>query len=278
MRAVRLHDPGGVAALEIEEVAVPSAASGEALVRVHAAAITRDELEWPLDRLPAIPSFEVSGVVADVAADVAEPAVDTAVYGLVPFDRDGAAAEYVAVPAAALARAPGNLSHPECASIPMPALTAWQGLVDHGRLEAGERVLITGAAGGVGHLAMQLARERGATVVEAARSGDTVEPVDLVFDTAGGEVLVRAAAALRDGGRLVSVAEEPPTSLRRDIEASYFVVESDAEQLARLTRLADAGTLRVEIDSVFPLAEARAAFERVQARGKRGKVVLQIHA
>jgi NADPH:quinone reductase-like Zn-dependent oxidoreductase len=297
MRAVRMHEPGGPESLELDHVALPELDAGAALVRVHAAAITRDELEWPLDRLPAIPSYELSGVVAAVASDVTGVAGGDPVYALTPFDRDGVAAEYTAVPAEILGAKPSALSHLESAALPLAGLSAWQGLFVHGGLEAGERVLIHGAAGGVGHLATQLARECGAYVIGSA-SGEgieharmlgadevidlnldfaaTLEPVDLVFDTVGGDLLVRSVAVLRSGGRVVSVAEEPPESSRADITATYFVVEPDGEQLGELTRLANAGRLRTAVDSVFPLAEARAAFERVQARGKRGKVVLQI--
>jgi NADPH:quinone reductase-like Zn-dependent oxidoreductase len=174
MRAVRLHGSGGADDLALDEVAIPQLESGEALVRVHAAALTRDELEWPVDRLPAIPSYEVSGAVVDVAPGVSDVAAGDAVYALTPFDRDGAAAEYVAVPAGLLGRKPSALSAVESAALPMPGLTAWQGLFDHGRLEAGERVLILGAAGGVGQLATQLAHERGAYVIGTA-SGDGIQ-------------------------------------------------------------------------------------------------------
>jgi NADPH:quinone reductase-like Zn-dependent oxidoreductase len=298
MRAVRLRAPGGARELELASLAVPQLEPGGVLVRVHAAALTRDELDWPLDRLPATPSYEVSGVVERVAPGVDEVAVGDAVYGLTPFDRDGAAAEYVAVPAGMLGAKPSALSHVESATIPMTGLSAWQGLIVHGGLQVGQRVLILGATGGVGQAATQIARERGAYVIGVA-SGEGVErvrrlgtsdaidasapfekelaPVDLVFDTVGGDLLTRSANALRDGGRLVSIAEEHAEP-RSNVEASYFVVEPDREQLAELTRLADIGALRVDVDSVFPLAEARAAFERVQARGKRGKVVLEIGA
>jgi NADPH:quinone reductase-like Zn-dependent oxidoreductase len=297
MRAVRLHGSGGADDLALEDVAIPQLGSGEVLVRVHAAALTRDELEWPVDRLPAIPSYEVSGIVVDVAPGVTDAVAGDAVYALTPFDRDGAAAEYVAVPAAILARKPNALSDVESAAIPMTGLSAWQGLFDHGGLQAGERVLILGAAGGVGQLATQLARERGAYVIGTA-SGEGIRrgrelgadeaiaasggfekalaPVDLVFDTVGGDVLSRSAAVLREGGRLVSIAEAPPELLGLDISTTYFVVEPSREQLEQLTRMADIGTLRVDVDSVFSLDAARAAFERVQARGKRGKVVLEI--
>jgi NADPH:quinone reductase-like Zn-dependent oxidoreductase len=130
MRAVRLHPPGGPTQLGVEQMATPRPAAGEALVRVHAAAITRDELDWPTDRLPAIPSYEFSGVVAAVAGDVEEPPVGTAVYALGDFDRDGAAADYTVVPAGVLAPKPATLGHLESAAVPLAALSAWQALFD----------------------------------------------------------------------------------------------------------------------------------------------------
>ena len=190
MLAVRLHDDG----LKVEEIETPSPDPGEVLVRVHAAAITRDELEWPVDRLPAIPSYELSGVVVGSGDEV---------YALTPFDRDGVAAEYAVVPADVLAPKPLRLSHVEAAALPMGGLTAWQALFVHGRLARGERVLVTGAWGGVGHIAVQLARHAGAAVVETG-------PVDLVFDTRGGEVPA--------GERVVTIAEEMPGAI-------YFIVD-----------------------------------------------------
>jgi NADPH:quinone reductase-like Zn-dependent oxidoreductase len=150
MRAVRLHPPGGVENLAVEEVETPQPGPGEALVRVHAAAITRDELGWPEDRLPATPSYELSGVVADVGSTEADVAPDDEVYALLGFDRDGAAAEYALVPSRLLAPKPRSLGHVESAAIPLAALSAWQGLFEHGGLEAGQRVLIHGAVGGSG--------------------------------------------------------------------------------------------------------------------------------
>jgi NADPH:quinone reductase-like Zn-dependent oxidoreductase len=267
MRAVRLHPPGGIEGLAVEEIAVPSPGEGEALVRVHAAAITRDELGWPVDRLPAIPSYELSGVVEQLGDGVAGLSAGDAVFALTGFDRDGVAAELAVVPASVLAPKPKTLGHVQSAALPMGGLTAWQGLFDHGGLKPGQRVLVLGATGGVGHLAVQLARARGAEVVEQPG-----EPVDLVFDTAGGQPLAHAPALVRPGGRLVSVAEEPPPS----DSASYFVVAPDRDQLVELARLADDGALLPAVDSVFPLADARAAFERVTTRGKRGKVVLGV--
>jgi len=231
--------------LNVEEIEEPSPRPGEVVVRVRAGAITRGELEWPVDRLPATPSYELSGVVVESGEEV---------YALTPFDRDGVAAEYALVPARMLAPKPAQLDHVEAAALPMGGLTAWQALFVHGRLTRGERVLVTGASGGVGHIAVQLAQHAGAEVVESGS-------VDLVFDTRGGE--------LPAGERVVTIVEEVPG-------ATYFVVEPNREQLLELSALVDAGQLRPEVDSVFPLTEARAAFERVAAPGKRGKVVLEV--
>jgi NADPH:quinone reductase-like Zn-dependent oxidoreductase len=213
------------------------------VVRVRAAAITRGELAWPTDRLPAVPSYELSGVTGDGEAVIA----------LLPFDRDGCLAELVAVRRDLLAAKPAGLTHVEAAALPMPGLTAWQGLFDHGRLAAGERVLVLGAGGGVGHVAVQLAGWVGAEVVERG-------PAELAFDT-------RGTAKPADVDRYVTIADETD-------EGVYFVVEPNGEQLSRLVEL----PLRPEIDSVFPFAEATRAFDRVMERGKHGKVVIDVDA
>lgn len=297
MQAIRLHEPGGAAYLVYEQLDTPQPDPGEALVRVHAAAITRDELTWPVDRLPATPSYELSGVVVGLAAGTGDVALGEAVYALTGFDRDGAAAEYATVPAELLAPKPRTLDHVETAALPLAGLSAWQGLFEHGRLTAGQRVLIHGAAGGVGHLAVQLAHGQGAHVIAttstmyldwarelgadevidhtATRFEDGVAPVDLVFDTAGGERLARSPALLRPGGRLVSIAEEPPQAAP-GLTAVYFVVEPNREQLAALARFVDAGQLRPAIDEVLPLADARTAFERSDVAGRHGKIVLRV--
>jgi len=272
MRAVRLHRPG-LDGLSVDRIETPRASPGQAVVAVHAAAITRGELEWPVDRLPATPSYEMSGTVValDAAQTGAEVTVGDEVYALTRFDRDGNAAEYAAVDVDLLAPKPTALGHIESAAVPLAALSAWQGLFAHGRLEAGQTVLITGARGGVGHVAAQLARARGARV--ATTLADT-GVFDVVFDTSGGEVLERAAALTAKGGRLVSVAEEPPAT--DGVDAVYFVVEPNRAQLEQITEMIETGDVRPEIDSVYPLDEARKAFERTNARGKHGKVVVRL--
>ncbi len=306
MRAARLHAPDGAAAVSIDRVRIPEPGPGDALIQVHAAAITRGELDWPVDRLPAIPSYEVAGIVERIAPDAAASseaagvAVGGAVFALTGFDRDGAAADYTVVRTSYLAPKPSALGFVDAAALPMGGLSAWQGLFDLGHLESGQRVLIHGAAGGVGHLAVQIAVHAGAHVVGTAtgagvevvrelgahevvdRSGGdsawmaAIDAVDLVFDTAGGDALRRSASVVRPGGRIVSIAEEPPADLPTGITGIYFVVEPNGEQLAELGRLADDGVLVPRVGAVIPLADARAAFERVMATGKRGKVVLEV--
>jgi NADPH:quinone reductase-like Zn-dependent oxidoreductase len=241
MKAVRLYEDG----LKLEEIPRPEPRDGEVLVRVYAAAITRDELTWPTDRLPAIPSYELSGVVESSGEEV---------IALTPFDRDGVAAEWAAVPTAVLAPKPPGLSHEKAAALPMPGLTAWQGLVTHGRLRTGERVIVTGARGGVGHAAVQLVRHLGAQLV------DDGTPCNLLFDTAGGDALARSA---RDAARIVTIAAEAAG-------ADYFVVDPNGAELAALPQL------EPQIDSVYQLSDFAAAFARSGERGKNGKVVLRV--
>jgi NADPH:quinone reductase-like Zn-dependent oxidoreductase len=241
VRAVRLYENG----LRLETVETPVATAGEVLVKVCAAAITRGELAWPADRLPAVPSYEVSGEDVQTGQEV---------FGLLPFDRDGAAAEYVTAPASVLAPKPSRLTHIEAAALPMAALTAWQGLILHGHLHRGNRVHITGESGGVGHVAAQLARHLGVASVATG-------PADLVFDTAGEQTPCAA--------RVVTIARPLPG-------ATYFVVEPNGRQLTWISNLAEAGELEPMIDSTFPLDRAAAAFDRVAAHGKHGKVVFDV--
>jgi NADPH:quinone reductase-like Zn-dependent oxidoreductase len=245
MRAARQTAPDHVV---VEEIPEPIPRADEKLVRVQAAAITRGELEWPLDRLPAIPSYEICGV-----ADGEE------VIALLDFDRDGGAAEYAVAATTSLAPKPRSVDAATAAALPLAGLSAWQGLFVHGALQPGETVLVTGARGAVGHLAVQLAEGHGARVVADGEA-------DLVFDTAGREALARAR-----GGRVVSIAEEPPDGV-------YFVVERDREQLVELARLVDEGTLRPRVAAVYPLAEAPAAFARLAAGPAHGKIVLDVAA
>ncbi|ORV43983.1 NADP-dependent oxidoreductase [Mycobacterium conspicuum] len=296
MTALRAHRRGGPEVLVVEQAPVPVPAVGEVLVAVHAAAITFDELTWDETwaRNPAILSHEISGVVSEIASGVTEFKPGDAVYGLVDFDRDGGAAEFVAVPAAQLAAKPSTVSHAEAAALPLAGLTALQALVDQAAVRPGESVLVHGGAGGVGALTVQLAAIFGANVTATIRS-DATElvrgfgaqrvidvraesfedsgPYDVIVDSVGGEILPRSCAVLRPGGRLITLSAPPPEG----VTATFFVVTPNRDQLAELAGLVDSGRLRVPIAETFPLAEGRQAFESGQRRNRRaGKTVLEV--
>ena len=300
MNAIRLHTANGPAGLVYEQIEMPQPKEGEVLIRVHAAAITRDELDWPVDRLPAIPSYEFSGVVAGVGNEVTDIAIGEEIYALSAFDRDGAAADYITVQKEFVAPKPKTINHVQSASIPLAGLTAWQGLFEHGELREGQTILIHGASGGVGQFAVQFARQRGANVIgtvstanlaAAHRLGvdkvidytttqfeDVAGEVDLVFDTVGGDRLKNSPAVIRNGGKLISVASEPPKE-RADalgIESLYFIVSPNRGQLVEIAKMVDSGILQLAIADVFPLSSAREAFERSLLPHKSGKIVLHV--
>jgi NADPH:quinone reductase-like Zn-dependent oxidoreductase len=305
MKAVRVHEPVGISGLVYEDV--PDARPGlcDVLVKVVACGITHNELDWPIwncraghQRTSVIPGNEVSGVVAALGYGTAGLAVGDEVYGLTDQLRDGAAAEYVAVEARNVALKPRTIDHVHAAAVPRAGLTAWQGLFDHGMLAKGQTVVIHGAAGAVGSMAVQLARWAGAEVIgtgrgrvrnlatelganrfialDADRLEDAVGQADIVFDTIGGEVLARSAALLRRGGTLVTIkaAAELPDS-RDDIRKVVFVQESSRAQLADLARLVDDGHLRPLVGAVYPLAQAAEAFSAKAAGAITGRTVLQ---
>jgi NADPH:quinone reductase-like Zn-dependent oxidoreductase len=294
--------------LVFEDAPEPEVRAGDVLVRVLATGITPTELRWNetyqhadgSPRIPSIPGHEVSGVVERVAPDVDTFRAGDAVYGLADFPRDGAAAEFVAVRAVNLARKPQSIGHTEAASLPLSALTAWQALFEHGQLVAGQSVLIHAGAGGVGSLAVQLARWRGLRVFATASArdmpfvktmgADTVidyhaerfeekaGDVDMVFDTVGGETQERSWRVLRNGGVLVSVVSPIPPGVaeQHGVRGLYFIVEGNRTQLEQIATLVDAGKLKPIIAKVFPLARAREAFEFGAASHSPGKIVLEV--
>jgi NADPH:quinone reductase-like Zn-dependent oxidoreductase len=301
MMALRAHARGGPGQLVIEQAPVPAPGPGEALVEVHAAGITFAELSWDLtwttregrDRTPTIPSHEVSGVVAGLGEHAGGLAAGQEVYGLIAFDRNGAAAEYVTVRAADLAARPDSVSHVEAASLPLAALTAWQALTDQAGLQPGERVLVQGGAGGVGVYAVQLAVILGADVTATGRAGQgdfvrslgartfTEDPgggFDVVVDTVGGPVLAASYGLTRRGGRLVTLSA-PPSQQRAaqaGIHASTFLVTPNAAELARLAQLTDSGQLKPVVSQVFPLSRGREAYESGSRPRPPGKTVLTV--
>ena len=309
MHAVRAHHRGGPDRLSYESAPRPEPGPGHLLVEVRSAAITPGELDWDatwtdrLDgggspRLPIVPSKEFSGVVAETGPAVTDWSVGDEVYGLIPFTWDGAAAQYAAVPADVVAAKPPRLDHDHTAALPLAGLSAWQGLVRHGGLRAGQHVLVHGGAGGVGSLAVQVAAALGArvTATAAARDADfvrglgaeqvidyaterfeeRVSAVDLVLDTAGGEAEARSWQVLRPGGVLVSVARPVRAEGPDGTRGVFFIVEPDRAGLEQLSGLVAAGRLDPPLAEVFPLAGTASAYAALSRPHRRGKVVLHV--
>ncbi|WP_335937312.1 NADP-dependent oxidoreductase [Streptomyces sp. PTD5-9] len=303
MRAITVRDrDAGLAGLSLTDMPYPHAAENDVIVRVHAAGFTPGELDWPgtwtdragRDRTPSVPGHELSGVVAELGYGTTGLSVGQRAFGLADWTRNGSLAEYAAVEARTLAPLPADIDHTLAAALPISGLTAWQGLFDHGRLATGQTVLIHGAAGGVGSIAVQLAREAGARVIGTGRSDardralalgvdvfldlqteklEDAGEADVVFDVIGGDLLDRSAALVRAGGTLVSIAM-PPKVRPRDGRAVFFVVEPDRARLTDLVARLRDGRIRPIVGDVRPLAEAPAAF----APGRRtpGKTIIRV--
>lgn len=330
MKAFRLHEFGGPEVLRYEDVPVPEVRPGEVLVRVHAVGVNPPD--WylregmkvmpaelrPHFELPLTPGTDMSGVVEAVGAEVQGFAVGDEVFGMLRFPGfDGRSyAEYVAAPASDLAIKPAGVSHRDAAGVPMAALTAWQFLIDLGHdepspfqpfrhrptaIHQGTRVLVNGAAGGVGHFAVQLAKWKGAQVIAVAsgsheeflrelgadefidytktRPEDVVRDLDLVLDTFGGPTSSRFLRTIKRGGALFPVffgEFDPEEVARLGVTVSTAQVRSSGAQMAELGRLLESGALRVGIDSTYPLEDARKAHERAAQGHLRGKIVLEV--
>ncbi|MFI6726072.1 NADP-dependent oxidoreductase [Streptomyces atratus] len=311
MQAVRAHRRGGPEQLVYEQAPRPEPGPGEVLVAVRAASVTADELNWDAtwtdgfdstgrSRTPIIPSHEFSGVVAALGGGVTGWAEGDQVYGLIPFTHDGAAAEYVSLPADILATKPATLSHDQAAAVPLAALTAWQALVDHAHVKAGQSVLVHGGAGGVGSFAVQIATALGAHVTATAsatdldlvrqlgarravdyahdRFEDHVTDVDAVIDLVGGATQARSWAVLRPGGALVGIAAppDPKEATSHGVRGVFFIVEPDRAGLEAVARLIEDGRINPVLDRVLPLAETRDAYQALAQEHRRGKVVIHV--
>ena len=303
MKAIVVTDEAaGTAGMKLAERPAPQAAINDVLVEVHASGFVGTELTWPStwtdrlgrDRRPTIPGHELAGVVTALGYGTTGLSVGQRVFGLSDWYRDGTLAEYVAVEARNLAALPDEVDFAVGASLPISGLTAWQGLFDHGRLRARQRVLAHGAAGAVGSMVVQLAREFGAYVIGTGRAADRqaaldfganafvdldhealedVGEVDLVFDLIGGEIGKRSARLVRAGGRLVSIVgpvEAPPA----DAVAIDFVVEADRAQLGEIVERVRDGRLRTNIGTVASLDDAVAAFNPTARRP--GKTIIRV--
>jgi NADPH:quinone reductase-like Zn-dependent oxidoreductase len=303
MQAVTVRDRAvGATGLTLSDIPYPHTAENDVIVRVHAAGFTPGELDWPgtwtdragRDRTPSVPGHELSGVVTELGYGTTGLTVGQRVFGLADATRDGSLAEYTAMEARNLAPLPADIDHTVAAALPISGLTALQGLFDHARLRPGQTILIHGAAGGVGSMVVQLARELGARMIGTGRAADReavlglgadafvdlqadrleeVGEVDVVFDVIGGEVLERSAPLVRAGGTLVTIAG-PPKVRPADGRVIFFVVEPDRLQLADLAERVRSGRLKPIIGAVRPLAEAPSVF----APGRRvsGKTIIRV--
>jgi NADPH:quinone reductase-like Zn-dependent oxidoreductase len=303
MKAIVVTDQvGGTAGMKLVERPEPQAAINDVVVQIHASGFVPTELTWPAtwtdrrnrDRTPSIPGHELAGVVSALGYGTTGLSIGQRVFGLADWYRDGTLAEYVAIEARNLAPLPGDVDFTVGASLPISGLTAWQGLFDHGRLRAGQSVIAHGAAGAVGSMVTQLARQAGAHVIGTGRAADRqkvldfgaqefvdldsgtlddVGSVDLVFDVIGGDIGMRSARLIRPGGTLVSVVG-PSEARPVDGRAIDFVVESDRAQLSEIVQRVRDGRLRTNIGIVARLDEAVAVFNSTERR--EGKTVIRI--
>jgi NADPH:quinone reductase-like Zn-dependent oxidoreductase len=307
MKAVRIHAFGGTDVLKVEDVPDPQPAAGEVLIQVRAAGVNPvdykiREGKYPAvkaEQLPVILGRDVAGVVSGLGDGVTAFKTGDEVFALLPPDRGGYA-EWVTAPAEVCAEKPASLDFTQAASVPLAALTAWQGLFTHGGLEAGQRVLIHGAGGGVGPFAVQFAKVKGAEVFATAsaeqrafveglgadrvidyhaeRFEEIVHDVDLVYDLIGGEIEARSWRVLKRGGTLISTVHQPDPdeAAAAGVTAKRYTSQPDGGQLREIAHLIDEGKVRIAIDRVFPLEEAAEAERHLKDDHVTGKVVLQV--
>ena len=303
MKAIVVTDQAaGTAQMTLTERPEPLAAINDVIVQIHASGFVPTEMEWPStwadragrDRTPSIPGHELAGVVTALGYGTTGLSVGQRVFGLADWHRDGTLAQYVAIEARNLAPLPGDVDFTVGASLPISGLTAWQGLFQHGRLQAGQTVLAHGAAGAVGTLVTQLAREAGAYVIGTGRAADRekaldfgahefvdletdtlkdVGGVDLVFDVIGGDVQNQSAALIKAGGTLVSIVG-PVEARPTDGLAIDFVVEADRAELGEIVQRVRDGRLRTNIGDVASLDDAIGALNPTTRR--RGKTVIRV--
>jgi NADPH:quinone reductase-like Zn-dependent oxidoreductase len=297
MQAVVMHETGDPDVLRLEEADRPEPGDGEVLIRVRAVSV--NPVDWkqrrslPDNELPAVLGRDVSGTVESSRAEGF--AEGDEVFGMAA---SGGYAEYATAPADVIAKKPAGVSHEQAAAIPVAGLTAWQGLFDRGGLERGQTALIAGAAGGVGHFAVQFAKQAGARAIGTGSSRNrdfvlglgadeyvdytqqdvaaAVSGVDVAFDTVGGETTESLLPAVREGGALVSIAGAPPEEAARErgVRAEVFRMSPNSDQLARIAELIAGGDVRVEIAEVLPLTEVQRAHELSESGHTRGKIIL----
>ena len=308
MKTIRIHNYGGPEVLLYEEAPRPQVRQGEVLIRVHAAGVNpldckvrAGELKEVIQHKPPLsPGWDVSGVVDEVGQGVSRLKRGDEVFAMADPMRDGAYADYIAVREATVAVKPKSLYHVRAAAVPLSALTAWQSLFDVGHLEFGQRILIHGGSGGVGHFAVQLAKWKGAYVIATASTKnqkllrsfgahatidytshkfeEIADKVDLVLDTIGGETQKRSWRVLKKGGVLISLVQRPVQETARQFGGRGMMcrVQPDGAQLSKIAKLIDSAKLKPTIDRVLPLREARRAHELTQNGHILGKIVLRV--
>jgi len=299
MKAIRLHQLGGPESLRYEDAPKPIPKGSQVLVQVYATAITPTEFNWyptfhttegGMRPFPIILGHEFSGVVEAVGSDCTDVQVGDPIYGLSDWFIDGAQAEYCLTIPANIAPKPVTLEHTQASAVPISALTAWQALIDRAHLSIGQRVLIHGAAGGVGSFAVQLARHQKAHVIATASAANTdlvkalgadevidyritpfetvVGDVDVVLDTIGGNTRDRSWGILRKGGQLVTIAADSEGLKEQRVRDAFFIVEPNRNQLVNIAHLIDTGVLRPAVGAVFSVENFRQAYEQKPVRGK----------
>jgi len=310
MKAMQLHGEDQTPILVPADLPTPEPGENELLIRVHAAGVTPSELLWSPTthtkdgqaRLRAVPGHEFSGVVAKLGEQTRGFTLGQAIYGINDWFADGATAEFCLAQPQDIAAKPAALTHELSATVPIGALTAWQGLLDRARIQPGERVLVHGAAGAVGLFAVQLAHLHGARVIATASAqnidfvqrlgadevidyqkvrfeDEIAEKVDVIFDAIGGEILDRSWSVLKPGGRMVTIAADAEATTEQRIKDAFFIVEPNQKQLVEIAHLLDTGKLKAFLKAAVPLEDASAAYSRtVQATHSYGKVVISIPA
>jgi len=308
MKAIQIHNYGGPDVLQYEDVPRPKPAPGEVLIRVHAAGV--NPADWKVreghlkqlvqNKFPLILGWDLSGVVEGVGPKVSKFKKGDEVFSKPDTSRDGDYAEYIVVRESEVALKPKSLHHVYAAAVPLAGLTAWQALFDVGQLQPGQRVLIHGGSGGVGHFAVQLAKWKGAYVIATAstknqellhRLGahetidytkqhfeDVVHKIDIVLDTIGGDTHERSWKVLKQGGLLASVVQPPDTEKAKEfgVQGAFVWSQPSGKELAEIATLIDSGNLKVVLDRILPLSEARRGHELSQNGHTRGKIVLRV--
>ncbi len=307
MRAVQIHQYGGSTEMKLEKIAIPEPSEGEVLIKVFAAGV--NPIDWKIREgylaeiiphtLPLTLGWDFSGEIVSLGENVNKWSIGDAVYARPDFSKNGAYADYIVASEYEIAVKPKTLNWQESAAVPLVTLTAWQALKDIGEVKQGDRILIHAGAGGVGIAAIQLAKQAGAFVYTTSSTKNiafleelgadevidymqedfsTLENLDIVFDTMGGEVLKKSWVTLKKGASLISVAEVPDEEMavKYEVRASFCFVQANSEQLSKISNLIDSGELRVEVDSVYQLEDVVKAHEKSESGHTRGKIVLQM--